>query len=104
MEEQYIYDALFVCRKCSGVVRVSRENDSRLGTCQNAKCGFVKDYSLEADVVKNTQKLFSSAITILERGEREKSLNVLKECLRKRQKVLHRFDKDVAETHDALSR
>jgi hypothetical protein len=40
----------------------------------------------------------------LERGQWEKCVEVLKECLKKRQNVLQRYDKDVAETHDALAR
>jgi hypothetical protein len=55
-------------------------------------------------VVKNAQKLFGSAMASLERAQWEKCLEVLKECLKKRQNVLQRYDKDVAETHDALAR
>ena len=55
-------------------------------------------------MVKNAQKLFGSAMASLERGQWEKCLEVLKECLKKRQNVLQRYDKDVAETHDALAR
>ena len=64
----------------------------------------MKDFSFEIDVVKNAQKLFASAMASLEQGQAEKCLQVLKECLKKRQSVLQRYDQDVAETHDALAR
>lgn len=64
----------------------------------------MKDFSFEIDVVKKAQKLFESAITRLEQGQLEKCLEVLNECLKKRQKVLQKYDKNVAETHDALAR
>ena len=83
---------------------VSREKDKNPGKCQNTKCGLVKDFSFEIDVMKNAQKLFALAVTSLEQGQTGKCLESLKECLKKRQNVLQRFDKDVAETHDALAR
>ena len=86
------------------MVKVSRESDKNLGKCQNAKCGCVQDFSFEVDVVKNAQKLFGSAITSLEQGQCVKCLETFKECLKKRQNVLQKYDKDVAETHDALAR
>ena len=104
LEEQYIFDALYICPKCSSVVIVSRENDKILGKCKNAKCGHVSDFSFEVDVVKNAQKLFGLAVASLEQGQGVKCLETLKECLKKRQNVLQRYDKDVAETHDALAR
>ena len=104
LEEQYIFDASYICPKCSSVVKVSRENDKNMGKCQNAKCGYVNDFSFEVDVVKNAQKLFGLAVASLEQGQGVKCLETLKECLKKRQNVLQRYDKDVAETHDALAR
>ena len=83
---------------------VSREQDKNPGKCHNTKCSLVKDFSFEIDVVKNAQKLFASAMASLEQGQAKKCLQVLKECLKKRQSVLQRYDNDVAETHDALAR
>ena len=85
-------------------MKVSRENDKNLGKCQNTKCGHVNDFSFEVDVVKNAQKLFGLGVASLEQGQRAKCLETLKECLKKRQNVLQKYDKDVAETHDALAR
>lgn len=104
LEEQYIYDAVFLCQKCSYSVTVSQENGKNIGKCQNSKCGSVKDFSSEVETVKDAQKLFNEAILYLEEGSCPKSVAVLKECLKKRQNVLQKYDKDVAETHDALAR
>ncbi|XP_028396803.1 SET and MYND domain-containing protein 4-like [Dendronephthya gigantea] len=104
LEERYVYEASFICPKCSSVVAVSGENELNPGKCQNPKCGLMKDFSFEIEVVKNAQKLFGTAMAILEQGQSKKCLEVLNECLKKRQNVLQKYDKNVAETHDALAR
>ena len=104
LEERYIYEASFICPKCSGILKVARENDRNPGKCQNPKCGCVNDFSFEIDVAKNAEKLFVEAMAKLKQGDGEKSFDILKECLKKRENVLQKYDKHVAETHDALAR
>ena len=104
LEEQHIYAAKFICQKCSHSVVVRRENGRSVGKCENSDCGVVKDFSTEIDAVKDAQKLFNDATEYLEVGDCTKCVGILKECLKKRQTLLQKYDKDVAETHDALAR
>lgn len=97
-----MYEWLFICPKCSEGVKVSRQN--YCGKCQNSDCGEVGDFTRDVREIEKARSLFDLSMACLERGQIKKSLKMLKDCLAKRQSFLQKFDRDLAETHDAMAR
>lgn len=78
--------------------------DLTVGRCQNKDCNVEKSLEDELRLAREAELLFCKGIRLLERVGVHEALQVFLECLRIRRQIFHRYNKDLAETHDAVAR
>ncbi|XP_031563260.1 SET and MYND domain-containing protein 4-like [Actinia tenebrosa] len=103
MEKKLLCFSAFACQNCKGAMTPSIV-DSTVGRCQNKDCNQEKSLEEELRLACEADLFFCKGIRLLERVGVHDALEVLLECLRIRKQILHQYNKDLAETHDAIAR
>lgn len=85
-------------------MKLSSVGNGNMGTCQNRECNLEKNMLDECRLAREAELLFVKGVRLLERVGVKEALNVFHECLRRRKILLHAYNKDLAETHDAIAR
>lgn len=103
MENKLLCFSAFACQNCKSAMKPSIV-DATVGRCQNKDCHQEKSLEDELRLAREAELFFCKGIRLLERVGVHDALEVLLECLRIRKHILHQYNKDLAETHDAIAR
>jgi len=104
MENKRLCFSAFACPQCKCAMKLSPVSDGVIGTCQNRECNMEKNMLDECRLAREAELLFVKGLRLLERVGVKEALDVFHECLRRRKILLHAYNKDLAETHDAIAR
>lgn len=104
MESKRLCFSAFACPQCKHAMKLSPVSDGVIGTCQNRECNLEKNMLDECRLAREAELLFVKGVRLLERVGVKEALDVFHECLRRRKILLHAYNKDLAETHDAIAR
>ncbi|RMX37735.1 hypothetical protein pdam_00006600 [Pocillopora damicornis] len=104
MENKRLCFSAFACPQCKHAMRLSSVASGNIGTCQNRECNLEKNMLDECRLAREAELLFVKGVRLLERVGVKEALDVFHECLRRRKTLLHAYNKDLAETHDAIAR
>lgn len=104
MENKRLCFSAFACPQCKHAMRLSSVASGNIGTCQNRECNLEKNMLDECRLAREAELLFVKGVRLLERVGVKEALDVFHECLRRRKILLHAYNKDLAETHDAIAR
>lgn len=103
-ENKRLCFSAFACPQCKHAMKLSSVGNGNMGTCQNRECNLEKNMLDECRLAREAELLFVKGVRLLERVGVKEALNVFHECLRRRKILLHAYNKDLAETHDAIAR
>lgn len=104
MENKRLCFAAFACPECKSAVKLSSVSGDVIGTCQNRECNLEKSMVKECRLAHEAELLFMKGVRLSERVGIKEALDVFLECLRRRKMLLHKYHRDLAETHDAIAR